>query len=269
MLLPSPIDYDVSRKPPKYPTRSLFPSFSPLPAASASGQSLTNVYSTCYALQMIIRSSETINEQISWQLSPSNSQYSLSPSERRFRARSKSGNCCRDNHLKSRSKYARYSSPLHSLMKRMNISNKKENSSDHIESKIKEEDGNNYNDASTDKKVKINLSTPKRHRIAHILFPKRSERPNSIDSGVQKSYKQEAPDPLDSSPDLYEKKADECSTEEDRFLDKLTYQKLKFPKIDWHNNSRTLNHQRENTGNRWNSLSYQAKSVLKEIREET
>ncbi|POS87829.1 hypothetical protein EPUL_000960 [Erysiphe pulchra] len=232
MLLPSPIDYDVSRKPPKYPTRSLFPSFSLSPAASASGQSLTNVYSTCYALHMILWSSETLNEQNSWQLSPSSTQSSISPSNKRFRARSKSSDCHRDNHVTSR---------------------------------LKENDGSISIDAN---KMKLYSNTPKRHRIAHFLFPKRSERSNLIHSELQESYKQDAPYLLVSLSDIDKKKAENWSTEEDRFLAKLVYQKLRFAKSNWHNCKRSLDQQRESIGNPRNSLLYQVKPALKEIREE-
>lgn len=109
-------------------------------------------------------------------------------------------------------KYTRYPLTLQNLAKRMSMSSKKLTYCDRDEIQAKDENENVKDgkaNGDLNKNQNVSSTTHRRHRIAHIFFPRKNERSDSTNSRLQENYEKEAPKVLFfSSSYIDEKKID-------------------------------------------------------------
>lgn len=229
MLLPSAISCESSSTPSSTPKRTRYqqtalfasPPLSPTPS-TPSHPTITNLYSTCRALQSMLTTTTTPSQLPS---PPTTHAEPASPFKLRLRARGAAAPAPRKITKRERP-------PARGPNKRRRAA------TDEIHRET-QDDGDHDHDHEPDHDeetpVSPNPSTPKRARLA----------PETLPLGLERA---------DFQPEKKTEEEDPWSTEEDRVLVELVLEKLKLTKSDWQDCARSLGKDRGSVGRRWKSL---------------
>ena len=231
MLLPSALSCDASSNIPNTRYQSALFASPPLSPPTSSHPAITNLYSTCRALQSML----TIPSQLPSPPTIHAETPSL-PFKLRLRARKADDS---STNLTPRRKIAKRA---HALPPRG--INKRRRAVDDDMSRDTE-DADHEEDA-------MEPSTPKRMRLAPEVLPLGLDRSDFHTLSLQKIEQSEGETVLESVEGVQE--GESWSTEEDRLLVEMVLEKLKLTKSDWQDCARSLGKDRSSVGRRWKSL---------------
>jgi hypothetical protein len=231
MLLPSALSCDASSNIPNTRYQSALFASPPLSPPTSSHPAITNLYSTCRALQSML----TIPSQLP---SPPTVHAETPSLPFKLRLRSRKADDSSTN-LTPRKKIAKRA---HALPPR-GINKRRRAVEDDMSRDT--EDADHEEDA-------MEPSTPKRMRLAPEVLPLGLDRSDFHTLSLQKIEHSEGETVLESVEGVQE--GESWSTEEDRLLVEMVLEKLKLTKSDWQDCARSLGKDRSSVGRRWKSL---------------
>lgn len=250
MLLPSALGCDSSLPKTRYQA-SLFASPPLSPQSTTTSTTITNIYSSCRALQSMLTTPN--------QLPSPPTTHSESPVKLRLRARKPDAN--ENGALTPRRKITKRERPAQAPR---GINKRRRAVDDEIDRHTFDDDNMEDDEScgSDDENASANMpagpSTPKRQRIAPEALPMGLERSDFHSLHLQQVselHPQSQPQSQMQYPVLDSAAAiEEWSNEDDRLLVELVLEKLKLTKSDWQDCARSLGKDRSSVGRRWKSL---------------
>ncbi len=248
MLLPSALTCDSSNTQ-KYYHQPLYAS-PPLSPPPSTHSTITNIYSTCRALQSMLTPPPATTQLPSPPIAHAEAPPSTSPFKLRLRARPNRPEEP-STHLAPRKRIAKRAPPRGVNKRQRPI----------------EDEGDDSSSEEEDVPVATaGPSTPKRLRLAPEVLPLGLDRSDFHELHLQNISQPQGQLHKPEQNVEREEGETEWSTEEDRILVELILEKLKLTKGDWQDCARSLGKDRYSVGRRWKSLMERGDVGLKKRR---
>jgi len=250
MLLPSALTCDSSG-PQRYNRQPALYSSPPLsPPPSSSYPTITNIYSTCRALQSMLTPppppTQLPSPPITHAEAPSTSPFKLRLRTRPSKVEDST------THIAPRKRITKRTPPRGANKRRRALDDVDEDSS--------------YSSEEENTAAAAGPSTPKRMRLAPEVLPRGLERSDFYGLHLQQLPQGQLENADNQAQEGEVVERDEWSTEEDRILVELVLEKLKLTKSDWQDCARSLGKDKYSVGKRWKSLMERGDIGLKKRR---